>query len=88
MADSKLSELGLATGASSSDLLYVVQSNVSKKITASSLAVTLAGLNISSQTVTYSTSAGVRGSVRYDANYIYFCVDTNSWIRANRNNSW
>ena len=88
MADSKLSELGLATGASSSDLLYVVVGNVSKKITVSSLAVTLAGHNISSQTVTYSTSTGVKGSVRYDANYIYFCVNTNSWIRAARNNSW
>ena len=38
MADSKLSELTLATGAASSDLLYVVQGATSKKITVSSLA--------------------------------------------------
>jgi hypothetical protein len=38
MADSKLSELTLATGAVSSDLLYVVQGATSKKIAVSSLA--------------------------------------------------
>jgi len=38
MADSKLSELTYATGAVSSDLLYVVQGTTSKKIAVSSLA--------------------------------------------------
>lgn len=38
MADQKLSELTLATGAVSSDLLYVVQGATSKKIAFSSLA--------------------------------------------------
>lgn len=38
MADQKLSELTLATGASSSDLLYIVQSNTSKRITVQNLA--------------------------------------------------
>ena len=38
MADSKLSELTYATGAVSSDLLYVVQGATSKKIAVSSLA--------------------------------------------------
>jgi hypothetical protein len=38
MADSKLSELTFATGAVSSDLLYVVQGATSKKIAVSSLA--------------------------------------------------
>lgn len=38
MADSKLSELTYATGAVSSDLLYVVQGSTSKKIAVSSLA--------------------------------------------------
>jgi hypothetical protein len=37
MADQKLSELTFATGAVSSDLLYVVQGNTSKKISVSSL---------------------------------------------------
>ena len=41
MADQKLSELTYATGAVSSDLLYVVQGNTSKKIAFSSLAVSL-----------------------------------------------
>lgn len=45
MADAKLSELGTATGASPSDLLYVVQSGVSKKISVSSLANSLSTAN-------------------------------------------
>ena len=41
MADSKLSELTYATGAVSSDLLYVVQGTTSKKLSFSSLALSL-----------------------------------------------
>ena len=41
MADQKLSELTFATGASSSDLLYVVQGGISKKISFTSLALSL-----------------------------------------------
>ena len=37
MADSKVSELTAATAASGSDLLYIVQSNTSKKITVANL---------------------------------------------------
>jgi hypothetical protein len=47
MADSKLSELTTATGASSSNLLYVVQNGQSKKISASSLAASLLSGNLS-----------------------------------------
>ena len=46
MADSKLSELTTASGASSSDLLYVVQGNTSKKISASSLAASILAGNL------------------------------------------
>ena len=46
MADQKLSELSAATGASSSDSLYVVQSGVSKRITASSLAASILSGNL------------------------------------------
>ncbi len=28
-----------------------------------------------------SGDTGVRGEVSYDATYVYFCVDTNTWIR-------
>ena len=41
MADQKLSELTFATGAGSSDLLYVVQGGTSKKIALSSVTATL-----------------------------------------------
>lgn len=45
MADQKLSELSAATGASSSDSLYIVQSGVSKRITAQNLASSLTNLS-------------------------------------------
>lgn len=45
MSDAKLSELSTATGASPSDLLYVVQAGVSKKISVSSLADSLSTAN-------------------------------------------
>ena len=48
MADSKLSELTTANGASSSDLLYVVQGATSKKIAVSSLASSI--INIAATT--------------------------------------
>jgi hypothetical protein len=41
MADSKLSELALATGAGPADLLYVVQGGISKRISVSSLVNTM-----------------------------------------------
>lgn len=34
-----------------------------------------------------STSSGAKGSVVWDSNYIYMCVDTNTWKRASLN-SW
>lgn len=40
MADQKLSELTTATGLTSSDLLYVVQGNTSKKVAVSSMIAT------------------------------------------------
>jgi hypothetical protein len=62
MADQKLSELSAATGASSSDSLYVVQSGVSKRITAQNLASSMTNLAASIYTVINSsvtvTSAG------------------------------
>ena len=45
MADSKLSELSSATGVGPTDLLYVVQNGVSKKISVSSLANSLSTAN-------------------------------------------
>lgn len=31
-----------------------------------------------------ATSTGVKGQKAYDANYVYFCVNTNTWVRVAR----
>ena len=91
MADQKLSELALATGVGPTDLLYVVQGSSSKRISVSSLALSLATsistVNIAAGTVSTSTSTGTVGQIRYDSNYVYFCVSSNTWIRSLRD-SW
>jgi len=43
-----------------------------------------AGLNLIGNAVpTTSNSSGVSGQVAYDSSYVYICVDTDTWIRAN-----
>lgn len=92
MADSKLTELSSATGAGTSDLLYIVQNSSSKKIAVSSLALSLstsiASLQIAAGTVATATSTGTRGHVRYDASYLYVCVSSNTWVRHAIDTSW
>ena len=92
MADAKLSELTVALGAGPSDLHYLVQNNVSKRISTSSLALSLstsiATLNITSGTVATATSTGTIGQVKYNGSYIYFCVATNTWVRHAIDTSW
>ena len=63
MADSKLSELTYATGAVSSDLLYVVHGGVSKKISASSLTASILSgtLSNTSQAILLLGNADVNG---------------------------
>jgi len=41
-------------------------------------------IGISSGTPTSATDTGVAGQVKYDSNYVYFCISTNSWIRVAR----
>lgn len=33
------------------------------------------------------TSTGVKGQVAFDSNHVYFCIDTNEWIRVLRDNT-
>lgn len=35
-----------------------------------------------------STASGTKGQIAYDSNYVYICVNTNSWIRAAIQNSF
>lgn len=41
------------------------------------------GLTLGAAAPATSTSAGSEGQVSYDSNYVYICVATNTWIRAN-----
>jgi hypothetical protein len=41
-------------------------------------------LTYTNATISSNVSAGVKGDTAYDSNYIYFCVATDSWIRATR----
>ncbi len=41
------------------------------------------GLTLGAQAPATSTSSGTKGQVAYDSNYVYICVETNTWIRAN-----
>lgn len=42
-----------------------------------------AGLTLGAEVPATSSSAGTKGQVAYNSNYVYICVDTNTWIRAN-----
>jgi hypothetical protein len=84
MADSKLSELTAATSVNASDMLYLVQSNASKRISAANL---IAGLTqLSSPPANVKGSAGDKaGMISFDSANAYFCVEnystgtTNIW---------
>jgi hypothetical protein len=41
-------------------------------------------LTYTNATISSNSSAGLKGDTAYDNNYIYFCVATDSWIRATR----
>ena len=45
---------------------------------------TFDNISFANVTIASPTSAGTRGNITYDASYIYFCVDTNVWIRTSR----
>lgn len=73
MADSKVSELTAASSAASTDLLYLVQSNASKRIAVGNLAASITTL--SSAPSTAKGAAGDKyGSIRLDTNYLYVCT--------------
>lgn len=93
MADQKLSELAALTSVSNDDLLYIVRSGVSKRITVSSVASTIkvpklvaatntsVSLTLVATVPATSTSTGTTGHLAYDSDYLYLCVDTNTWVR-------
>lgn len=94
MADQKLSELAALTSVSNDDLLYIVRSGVSKRITVSSVAASIkipklvaatdtsVSLTLVATVPATSTSTGTTGQLAYDSSYLYLCVATNTWVRA------
>ena len=82
MADQKLSELTTATTVGQADLLYLVQGNVSKKASVSSLASSVASTIVLATPPATSTSTGVAGTLAYDSSNVYVCVATNTWKRS------
>ena len=94
MADQKLSELAVLTSVSNDDLLYIVRSGVSKRITVSSVASTInvpklvaasntsVSLTLVATVPATSTSTGTTGQIAYDSSHLYLCVATNTWVRA------
>jgi hypothetical protein len=94
MADQKLSELAVLTSVSNDDLLYIVRSGVSKRITVSSVASTInvpklvaasntsVSLTLVATVPSTSTSTGTTGQLAYDSAYLYLCVATNTWKRS------
>lgn len=46
------------------------------------------GLILNGSAPTNSNSPGFKGQVAYDSSYVYICVNTDTWIRANIQNSF
>ena len=81
MADSRLTDLASITAAGSSDLLYVVQAGISKKIAVSSLTSSILATKFVAAPAT-TTSTGTIGQLAIDSSNVYVCVATNTWKRA------
>ena len=86
MADSKLSELTSTSSATSTDLLYLVQSSSSKRISVGNLAVSITQLR-SAPSNAKGNVGDVSGMTTFDSEYLYLCVanyttgNVNIWRR-------
>lgn len=90
----KVTELTALTNAAATDLLYVIHepsSNAqSQKITVANFFGNVSANAVFNGTIAISNTAapttaastGRKGELRYDSNYIYICVATNTWKRA------
>lgn len=46
------------------------------------------GISMSNIPPSSPTDSGKKGDIRYDSNYVYFCVENDTWIRSPRDMSW
>jgi hypothetical protein len=82
MANTTITNLPMAISLTGTEQMEAVQSGSSVRVTASQVA----GLAIiGPTTVSPSTSTETSGTIRWDANYIYVCVATNTWKHATLN---
>ena len=82
----KVSELPTASNVASTDRIMVLRDPAG---TASVRTITLsnfsANIILSNSAPANSSSNGIAGTIRYDANNIYVCVSNNTWKRATLN---
>jgi hypothetical protein len=86
MADSKVSELTAATSAGATDLVYLVQTSTSKKITAGNLLSSMTQFS-SAPAASVGAAGDKKGMIAFDSNYLYICTanytgSSNVWKRA------
>lgn len=85
MADNskKVSELPIAANVASADRILVLRDPAGNpSVRTAALSTISANLVLSNTVPANSSSAGLPGTIRYDANNIYICVANNTWKRA------
>lgn len=84
MADNskKVSELPTAANVASTDRILVLRDPAGNpSVRTAALSTISANLVLSNTVPEIANSAGIAGTVRYDANYVYVCVANNTWKR-------
>ena len=81
MADQKLTELASVSSVVTTDLLYLVHTGASKKVTAGQFMSSMA-TSILVSAPAFVTSAGTQGQLAFDSSNVYVCVAASTWRRA------
>jgi hypothetical protein len=82
----KLTEASAVTSIANGDLLYVVSSGNSRKITAGNLIASLTDVRTAPTGNAYGAVGDVKGMIAFDTNYLYICTanytgSSNVWKR-------
>lgn len=86
MADLKVSELTATTSAGAADLVYLVQTSTSKKITAGNLFSSMSQFS-AAPTTSVGAAGDKKGMIAFDSSYLYICTanytgSANIWKRS------
>jgi hypothetical protein len=86
MADTKTTALTADASPSPSDIIYSVKdpggSPLSRKVTYDNARSSAMGIARASGAPASSSDTGTTGDIKFDGDYIYICVATNTWKRA------